>query len=164
MLAKALVGIMTQGDSHDQATRVVLPSGPDDPHFVFLSVKLIPDHSYEEYRHYRRNLLEAYGMVAKLRWPEAHHVVGIATEPSSFAGERSEDLILLDGTHWDAEAQADAQRLAEDLGLLNNTRRWDNVESEYPLAHEIEKWPKAEIGIKHARAAPARSSKHCCGR
>lgn len=163
MLAKALVGIMTHGDSHDQATRVVLPSGPDDPHFVFLSVKLIPDHSYGEYRQYRRKLLEAYCMVAKLRWPEAHHVVGIATEPASFAGERSEDLILLDGTHWDAEAQADAQRLADDLGLLTNTRRWEHVESEYPRAGDRE-MAKGRNRNQACSCGSGKKVKHCCGR
>jgi hypothetical protein len=163
MLEKSLLGIMAQGDSHDQATRLVLPSGPDDLHFVFLSVRLIPGHSYEEYREYRRALLEAYCRVAKLRWPAAQNVVGIATEPLSFSGERSEDLVWLDATRWDADAKADAERLAADLGLFTKTKRWATVEPEYPRERDLE----MAKGRHRNRACPCGSGKkykHCCGR
>jgi hypothetical protein len=162
LLAKSLIGIMTQGDSHDQATRVVLPSRPDDPHFVFLSVKLIPNRSYDEYRQYRRELLEAYCLTAKLRWPEAHHVVGVATEPLSSDGDRSEDLILIDGAHWNAEAQSDAERLATELGLLTRTRRWETVEPEYPRTRDREA-AKGRNRNQTCSCGSGKKYKHCCG-
>jgi hypothetical protein len=70
--------------------------------------------------------------------PNAHDIVGLATEPMNFSGKRSEDLVLLDGALWNDEARADAQEIAAKLGLLSNIKRFESVEAEYPRVRDRE--------------------------
>jgi len=163
MLAKALLGIMERGIASDIAARVVEPSYPGDPHFVFLSVQIPAEHSYDDYRTYRRGLLESYCRVARLRLPNAHDIVGIATEPMSFAGKRSEDLVLLDGALWDDEARADAQEIAAKLGLLTNIKRFESTEPEYPRRRDRE-MRKGRNRNQACTCGSGRKYKRCHGR
>ena len=57
-------------------------------------------------------------MVTKLRFPDAQHIVGIATESGIQNKTRSEDAMYLDVTEWTAEKQAAAQEFQAELGVL----------------------------------------------
>lgn len=131
MLANSLLELIEQTPSEMRMTRVVSPSRTGDPYYVFVLVPLRPGDSYDKYREVRLDVLNAYCMVTKLRYPEAEHIIGIATETAGSDG-RSEDVLYLDGRAWTEEDEAEARRLQVELGLLNKATRFERTEYEYP--------------------------------
>jgi hypothetical protein len=115
--------------------RVICSSNPGDPHYVFLFVKRPPGVSDEEYRDVRKNLLSEYCYVAKLRFPDATHIVGMASEAERGA-RRSEDLLYLDASNWCAADFAKAREIQEKSGLLKTVKSAMTREYEYPIDHE----------------------------
>lgn len=115
--------------------RVICPSNPGDPHYVFLFLKRPPGASDDEYRDVRKNLLSDYCYVAKLRFPYATHIAGIASEAGHVA-RRSEDLLYLNASNWDAADLARAREIQEKTGLLKTVKSTMTREYEYPVDHE----------------------------
>lgn len=132
MLAKSIIELISRTPvAAQRAARVMLPSRPGDPHYVFLLLTPFEGATYEQYREVRRELLSAYCMVVKLKCPEALDIIGIATETGDDES-RSEDAIYLDARDWPAEAEAEARRLQDELGLLRDTAMFASTENEYP--------------------------------
>lgn len=163
MLAKALNSALKRGDENDRFARVLLPSKPGDPHYVFLTLKPRKDRSYDEYRTVRGNLLEAYCMAARLKFPDAKNVVGIATEPWSHEGGRSEDFIYMDASKWSRELEAEALELQCQLDLLTNVRKVETTESEYPW-HSSQMQSKGRNRNKSCPCGSGKKYKKCHGR
>ena len=166
MLAQSLLQMLETTPSSMRRTRVVQPSGTGDPYYVFLLLPQRTGEPEDEYRIVRRQFLEACCMVAKLVYPEAQDIVGIATETGSIANEpRSEDALYLDAHYWTEELQAEAQQLQQDLGLLTNLTKFASVESEYP---PVPSKPVPSMkGRDRNRPCPCGSRKKfkkCCGR
>lgn len=132
--------------------RVMPPSNVGDPHYVFVIVKRKPDASDEDYRTFRVQLLSDYCHVAKLKYPQARDIIGIATE-SGEAKRRSEDLLYLNTSSWSAEAEAEAREIQERFGLLKNVRSSTSPEYEYPVDHRG----------RPRRTTPSRNSPCPCG-
>lgn len=104
-----------------------------DPYYVFLAVSWPAGRPEDEYREARRKLLEAHCLVAKLVYPEAEDIVGIATEPwSDPEAYRSEDSLYLDARLWDDDLQREAESWQRDLGLWTNVTEVRGIEHEYP--------------------------------
>ncbi len=163
MLAKAILGIINRGIDVDRAARVVPSSDASRPHYVFVSLRQPPDVSRETYREVRRNLLSAYALVVKLKFPEARHIVGIATEPANCgADQRSEDLIYYDAIGWNRDTEKEARRFQEEHGLLRDTRFWNYHESEYPRAH-LRSMKKGRNRNQVCPCGSGRKFKKCCG-
>jgi SEC-C motif len=132
--------------------RVLKPSNSGDPHYVFLFVKRKPNLSDEEYRNSRINLLSDYCHVVKLRWPEAMHIVGIASEAGD-TPRRSEDLMYLDVSDWSSELETKTREIQNRLGLLREVKPHRTRVHEYPVDHTG----------KPLRTAPSRNSPCPCG-
>lgn len=168
MLAKALLGVMARPEEGtERANRVVFPSSPGDPYYVFLALRRPPGRSNEEYRIVRRNLLEALCMNVRARWPDALDVVGIATDPID-SREMSEDLLYLDGRSWSDDLQNEAERLGRDLNLLKNLTLRQGREKEYPDVPGSSRPVRAPY-LRPGRNDPCpcqsgRKFKKCCGR
>lgn len=114
--------------------RVMEPSNVGDPHYVFLFVKRQPDLSDAEYRNLRMNLLSDYCHVTKLRFPQAIHIIGIASE-AGIVPRRSEDCLYLNASDWNAEAEAKAREIQQRFGLLKQVKPGREREHEYPVDH-----------------------------
>ena len=121
---------VTSGSAWD--TRVIAPSRPGNPHYVFLAARQAPCVSYDEYREVRLQLLSDYCYITKFRWPEATDIIGFATE-SGVSQKRSEDLIYLNAENWDADAETHAKETQQRLGLLNQAKPSFGREHEYPV-------------------------------
>jgi hypothetical protein len=134
MLSKALMEMLEKTPAHARMTRIVLPSNPGDPHFVFLLFPMLEKHSYEDNRVVRRSFLEACCQVAKLKFPDAEDVVGIATESGFSNTDRSEDAVYFDARQWTRDLEDDARRLQRELGIFMELRESRFVEREYPTA------------------------------
>jgi hypothetical protein len=154
MLGRSLLAIMQRADTEGRSARVVKPSIQGDPYYIFLALQHPEGKPYEEYRIVRRNLLEAYCFVTRLKFPDATGVVGIATNPwGSPTG--SEDLVYLDCAVWTDEDTAEAARLQSGLGLLGEVRQFESVEPEYPLSRDQD----MKKGRNRNRVCPCGSGK-----
>ena len=122
---------MKDTPANKRGARVVLPSYSADPHYVFLLLPKKKGISDEKYRELRRDYLQAYCIVTKLRCPEAHSIVGIATE-AGLAELRSEDALYLDVSSWSDELNAQARNLQEQLGILVEVKEFRSVEKRIP--------------------------------
>ena len=132
-LAAGLCGLIRTAPKHMRATRYICPSSPKEPYYVFLTLPQFDWMTYEEYREARRNVLEACCYTVKLKFPEAQHIVGIATE-SGFDNEgRSEDTMYVDAIDWTEEDDIRAKEASEALNILKNPNMFTIHDQEYPL-------------------------------
>jgi len=136
-LSEAVLGLIEKTPSDYpmfRANRVVKPSRPGDPYYVFLLFTGMENETEDRYRLARRNLLEMLCMATKLKFPDAEYIVGYATAPGAAAGS-SEDAICLDVRVWTDELRAQAEECRDKLGLLTNTKAFSKKIHEYPVAH-----------------------------
>lgn len=163
MLARALLGKVEETPPDRMSSRMLMPSKPGDPYYIFVVVPPSFAKSYEEYRQGRAHVLRTYMAIAKRRFPDAEYVIGLATETRDSA-QRSEDLAMLSAAEWTEE---DERKAAEDqaaLGLLTNLRIELGTEHEYP-ERRGESWTTKKIGRNDP--CPCKSGqkyKKCCGR
>ena len=112
--------------------RVSRPLVPGQPHYVFLLFPHPPNVPYAEYREVRGHYLGWCCLVARLKYPEAEDIVGIATEPGIKRETRSEDAVYFDGRVWTEEHEREALSLQEDLRILTTVREFRSTTLEYP--------------------------------
>ena len=132
MLARAFVELIEKGMDDDRVMRLVQNLKPEDPCYVFMTLKQPMAMSEAVYRKSRMNMIWALCMVAKLRCPDAQDIVGLATEPGLSNSRRSEDIVHLDARDWTAEREAEARDLQQKFGLFTNVREYKRLEGEYP--------------------------------
>jgi len=160
LLGAALHGLVMKTPIDIQSSRVLYPSRPGDPFYVFVVFPRRADRSYDDYRVVRRRLLEAYCAVVKARYPEAQDVIGVATEPAGY-DERSEDAAYLDARNWTAEDQTEALRQQEELGILKKINGWHFTAQEYPGGPE--RWMQLARGEVGQLARNPRNKPCPCG-
>jgi hypothetical protein len=155
MLAVAMHEVLKRSLTSNSAfdARVIQPSKPGDPYYIFVFLKRKPGVTDEQYRTVRRNLLFNYCSVVKLRFPDAMHIVGIATE-AWLQPQRSEDMVYADVSEWSAEQQAEAQRIQDEIGLLSKIKPSRSRDYEYPVDH---------TGNPRMRTVISRNSPCPCG-
>jgi len=132
MLSKKLLELLEKHPKDYKATRVMLPTKPKDPYYIFLLLPHVESVSEEEYREVRISLLEAYCMITKLKFPDASDIIGIATESGTDL-YRSEDALYLDCRSWTIEQELEAKSLQEDLGLLKEVKEFASTDYEFPF-------------------------------
>jgi hypothetical protein len=136
-LSQALIGLLQAPGTTDAPinVRVVKPTRDGGPAYVLLALSEGVAASAEEYRRHRRELARWYALVTRHLFPDFRKVVVIARQPiTQSAAICSEDVSLLQEEHWTPEAEAEARRLHEELGLLKNVRGSQLRVPEYPLA------------------------------
>ncbi len=100
-------------------------------------------------------------MVVKLHFPDAQHVVGIATETHSDRDYRSEDLFLLDATEWNSELEQEARKSKADLGIFTDVKTFASRVPEYPVT----KSSRVVVSRNSACLCGSRKRyKNCCGK
>ncbi len=115
-----------------RGARVMFPSEPGDPLYVFLLLPLSPGQSEKQYRRDRELVLQTHCLIAKLHCPEAKNIIGLATETSFDNGGRSEDLLYYDASEWTAEDEERARQLQTETGWLRNLERSEGTEYQFP--------------------------------
>lgn len=114
--------------------RVMQANGPGEPFYVFLFLKRKAGLTDEQYRNVRMNLLIDYCRVAKLKFPQAINIIGIATE-ADIALQRSEDFVYLDAAKWSAKDAEKAKEIQNRYKLLQKVKLGATREYEYPVDH-----------------------------
>lgn len=132
-LAAALCGLIESAPKDMRATRYVCSSSPQEPYYVFLTLPQFNWMTYEQYREARRSLLETCCSTVKIKFSDAQHIVGIATEPGFDNGGRSQDAMYFDVTDWTEEDTARAKEASEKLNILKNPNMFSIQDQEYPL-------------------------------
>lgn len=125
---------------------------------LYYVLMVLPHRSYseEDYRVIRRNHLADYCMVAKLKFPEAEHIVGIATD-AGINEYRSEDLVYYNATEWSEEERQEAERVQKEENMLNSVRAYQGNVQEYPDVGTFQQTSsKAEDGVAGPHQAPYR--------
>jgi hypothetical protein len=170
LLAGFLIDMLQTTPPTMRRLRVVLPSDPSDPYFVLLLLPHLNNVPYEQYRKVRREFLFACCSVAKLKFPNALDIVGIATETGR-GEEGSEDLVLFDSRTWTAEQQKDAERLRREFGILKDPKVYQETVYEYPLSDNSVRATatKTSNPVDYPRRQPCpcgsnKRYKNCCGR
>ena len=175
MLATSLVAVMEREPSASLRHAVRVGGSPDssDPWYVFLTLEQKRDDDETEYRRKRRELLEAYCLVARYLNPAVPAIVGIAMEPGLNREHRSEDVLAFDAGDWSPETEARARYLHEEVGLLRERREFACTMNEYPAvtkANPIRATAptKPDVGKNPrntlCRCGSGKKFKKCCGR
>jgi hypothetical protein len=138
--------------SENVHARVIQPTDPSFPHYVFLFLKPKAGITDKEYRNVRMNLLSNYCRVTKLKFPQATDIIGIASE-AGLPERRSEDLMYLDVRRWSPRDEARAKEIQNKFGLLGKVMPGATREYEYPVDHRG----------KPRKRAPSRNSPCPCG-
>jgi hypothetical protein len=165
MLAKGLLGVIersrTSGTLWD--ARVIVPSRSGDPYYVLLCFRHLSEVSDKDYRLMRAHLLADYCHVARVKWPDALDIVGIATE-SGEVDRRSEDMAYLDTSGWTALEEAEARETQQRLRILQETSLTKGVEHEYPV--DATGTPRAGLQSRNAlcKCLSGKRFRRCCGK
>ncbi|MEF3109160.1 hypothetical protein QFI91_08665 [Raoultella sp. WB_B2P2-3] len=136
---------------------LVSPTNPNHG-YIWLILPIPPQaQSYEEYRHYRKELLYVYCTSAKLLYPNFNIIVGIATEPRDGGG--GEDMIYLDTTTWEATDFEQAEVDRKDFGVLlpENIKQFSGIEYQYPIidSKKLDSKNKSRTAIKAKKTKKA---------
>ena len=175
ILGSSIFDLMEKTGPGVRGIRLVEPSHTGDPYYILLMIPAferlpyIP--SYEQYREFRRNLLEAACMVVKLKYPAAEDIVGLAME-SGFSPQVSEDALYFDARNWTEEQRGEAKELQQELGFLQNPERFQDKVYDYPVRVQTTPTTGAKAKLKPGKKSrnkpcycgSGRKYKQCCGR
>lgn len=159
MLSIALQELVEKTPRERRGARIVAPSHPGDPYYVFVLVPHFEDQSDAAYRELRGKAVYAYCMAVKVIMPDATDIVGIATESGLELTRRSEDMAYLDASKWTPELQREAEDLREKLQLFTEIRKFASVFSEYPTAEQPDRRPAKMTGSQRNQRCPCGSGK-----
>ncbi len=174
LLSERFLDWVSNTPSTHRARRVMLPSKPNDPYYVFLLLPHLNSIPYEEYREGRRGHLEECCRITKVEFPDAIDIIGIATEAGR-KGYGSEDVVHLDARDWTPEEQTKAEQLRAALiqeGTIGEQRLGRTTIKEYPdvfapLHPKREQRLNAVMkGRDRNKPCPCKSGKRwkdCCG-
>jgi hypothetical protein len=164
-LARSLHEVLKRSDRSKSPwdARIMAPSNPGDPYYIFLCVQRLTNMTDNEYRNLRMHLLSDYCQVLKLKWTNATKIVGIATE-SGWDEPRSEDLMYLDASVWNSEQETRAKEIQDRLGLLKETKLHMRREHEYPVDHRGRARSTTLSRNSSCRCGSGKRFKRCCGK
>lgn len=167
-LARLLLEFIGKTPKNQKATRIVKANSPDEPFYVFLLFPYEKYMKYEDYRRVRGELLEDHLLITKLKFPEAKHIIGIATE-SGRGTAGSEDAAYMDVSQWTDEFQETALKTEAELkrmGLLGDGIEIRRNEKEYPYdKNQIKDFQNLKGRAKNlpCPCGSGRKYKKCCG-
>lgn len=89
---------------------------------------------YDRYRRTRRQLLREHIWAAKVRWPSAETIVGIAFEPPKHFNNElsSEDMLLVEPDYWTAENLSVAAECTKETKFFVHANLFEVMEKEFP--------------------------------
>jgi hypothetical protein len=102
--------------------------------YVILQLSVPSGCDYNRYRNVRRHLLLEHIWAAKVRWPSANTIVGIAFEPPKHLGNEmvSEDMMLVESDYWTPENLSIADASAKETKFFTSANIQEVIEKEFP--------------------------------
>jgi uncharacterized protein YchJ len=134
ILSRALIDLLKNTKPDQQNTRFLGPldNKINKTTYVFFLYPWKEGVSEKDYRKQRRTFLTAFCFVAKIRFPQAQDIVGIATETNIEDKNKSEDVLYLDASKWTQEDKKYADKIFKDLKLQKDVVMHYHHEKEYP--------------------------------
>ena len=131
ILAGSLLEVMQNTGPTQIRRRLMPPTRPDEPFWVFLVLPRRSSMTYADYRDFRGRFLAAHCFVVKYLHPAALDIVALAVEPP---GEgMSEDIIYFDAREWTPEMEAEAKRLHEEAHIFESGSESRKPVWEFPI-------------------------------
>jgi hypothetical protein len=134
ILAKTLCDLVCSAPTDETITvRYIRPLSSRGVCYVFMVFPHPDWMTYEEYRQMRRNELDLRCETAKLHFPNARHILGIATESIILGNEgRSEDISHRDVTEWTSEDAMIAKEIQGKIKLSKDLKVFQSHHEEFP--------------------------------
>ena len=103
--------------------------------YVILQLSVPRGCEYDRYRRARRQLLLEHIWAAKVRWPSAETIVGIAFEPPKHFNNElsSEDMLLVEAEYWTTENLSIAAESACETKFFSHAQGVEVMEKEFPV-------------------------------
>lgn len=170
ILSTALGEFITARHANEVNTRLVMPIQSGDPCYIFLAIRPRSDDSHEDYRKHRWVVAQAYSIQAKIKYPDAHEVLVIATETSDWKKWSSEDALYrgIEPLHHD-EIELVEGLAANGFDALSNTRLALHAQAyEYTVASRLPHSPAFkgfDLKVGRNERCPCNSGKKykkCC--
>jgi hypothetical protein len=121
ILSEALYDLVYSSSTNEVITRYIKLLRSEAMCYVFMVFPHFVEVTYQQYREERRLTLHERCYIAKQRFPDIQHVVGIATEPNVLGKEgRSEDIIYLDVTDWTSEDEIQVRKIDEKRKMVQD--------------------------------------------
>jgi hypothetical protein len=160
ILTESFLGLIQKTPNDFRASRIVKATRPGEPYYIFLLLPHYPTWTREEYRRIRVKMLAQYCVVVKSQFPDAQHVVGIASE-SGKNDPDSLDATHLDPINWTPELAKEARSLKRSLGIFTDPLTFSKLEWEFPLG-------RPQQAARISRNSPCfcgsgKRYKRCCG-
>lgn len=115
--------------SKARSARLVISPLYQDRLYIFLILPIHEELSKEKYRESRRNIMEAYVLVAKYKYEKIKTITIIATEPKN-SELRSEDIISFTFDHeLTSDERTQAQQLMKNEKILSDMQLIDKGEN-----------------------------------
>lgn len=132
-LAEALLEAIKTTSADQRRLQVIPRQLGNEPMYVFLLLPWRDDKPEDENRDVRRGLLEACLYVARMKYPNAPDVIGIATESGTDRSRRSEDALYFDTRAWSDDDEERAREYQRDLEILVGEESFTKHVDEYPV-------------------------------
>lgn len=161
ILSLALMDMLKNTKKNFRMIRV-MPSFLDpDVYFVFLLFPKPENVTFDNYRKVRAYYLEGTCRATKVKYPNAKHIIGIATETGIENIFRSEDALYLNATNWTPEDEKETIKFQKENSVLTNPTFGKFHADEYPDIKKDEK------SLKNPRNKPCpcgsgKKFKKCC--
>jgi len=119
-LSQALVEMIETTPTDQRRLRILDPLGRSGTHYVFLLFPIPMDKTItnDTYREVRHEFLRACCLVAKLEYPHAEDIIGIATESDRNSKGHSEDALYFNARLWNPELKKEALELQSEYKIL----------------------------------------------
>jgi hypothetical protein len=135
LLSIALGSFVKSAPTNQRATRYLIPTHAGEAYYVFLTLPTDACNEYSSYRAMRRTMLEIASVNLRQHYPDARHVVGLATEPGFENGGRSHDALYIDLNAFSNEELNEYAELAENLNMFTKPSFQYVSVDEYPAGH-----------------------------
>lgn len=121
ILSRGLLAFIASAPTNCLSTRVIQSPTNSRTFYAFLTRPNMHGRSAKESRWDRRADLHDYCFAVKHRFPSAHHVIGIATEPG-LNELRSEDMFYLITRDWSKANERRAASIVRETGFTTKMR------------------------------------------
>ena len=102
---------------------MIFPSSQPRRRLIFLLLPRSHGQNEEDYRSERHDLMTAYALVTKYKFPDCDYISCLATEPGFSGIRRTEDLMTFDFREWKPEDNQNAKQIQKELNILVDVKK-----------------------------------------
>lgn len=161
LLVNSFQDCLQKAKGNGRMARLVVPSTPNSPVYIFLLVPKRDDESYADYRKHRTALLFAYCRISKLRVPDKTVFIGLGFDhPDRSCSGGSEDLFIWEQTELTDGEKAELEAKSQEFKILQSSVQISDYRAdEYPLESPAFQTNRVESASKKKAVQKKRKEK-----